>query len=371
MAKGMVNPSAGPAPVSGRSPITSAPGFQPLDPASRDVQPQPLVHVLRHERVESVHLGHAAVVDASGHLLASTGAPGVLVFPRSSFKPFQALPLVESGAFARSGLGPDALAIIAGSHNGTDAHAALVRRILNAAGASENDLHCGTHTPYDAGTAAALRARGEEPTPLRHNCSGKHAGMLLFARFLGAPLDRYLDPDHPVQRAIFTRYEEVVGEAPDDVAIDGCSAPTPRLPLRTLARGFALLARGIDATGAPVPALAQIRDAMELHPEMVAGEGRLDTRLMRAVRGLLAKAGAEAVHATGVAGTGIGIAVKVGDGTRRALAPAVLSVLAEAGVLDAEALRHLSDMADERLTNHAGLDVGAIRGVARLTREAP
>jgi L-asparaginase II len=206
---------------------------------------------------------------------------------------------------------------------------------------------------------------------LRHNCSGKHAGMLLLARFLGAPLEGYLEPDHPVQRAIFARFHELMGEPPDDVGVDGCSAPTPRMPLWTLARGFALLAAGVDAAGRPAPALEQIREAMRAHPESVAGEGRLDTRIMRAAPMLVAKAGAEAVHATGVVGNPAGIAVKVGDGTRRALAPAVVAVLAEAGVLDAEALRVLGPLAEERLTNHAGLEVGAIRGIARLTREAP
>jgi L-asparaginase II len=327
--------------------------------------------VLRNGRVESVHLGHAAVVDVSGRILARTGEPGILVFPRSSFKPFQALPLVESGAFDRSGLGPEALALIAGSHSGTDAHAALVRLILEAAGAGESDLGCGTHPPYDEATAAALRARGEEPGPLRHNCSGKHAGMLLFARALGAPLEGYLDPDHPVQRAIVARFAALLGE-PEPAgppAFDGCSAPTPRMPLATLARAFALLAAGRDAAGRPAPALARIRDAMCAHPFQVAGEGRLDTRLMRAVPGLVAKAGAEAVHATGVVENGTGIAVKVVDGTRRALEPAVLSVLAQAGVIGADALRTLLPEGLERLTNHAGIEVGAIRGVAHLTRE--
>ncbi|HLQ67722.1 MAG TPA: asparaginase [Candidatus Limnocylindrales bacterium] len=351
------------------SPLGSA---RAPDPASEAARSQPLVHVLRQGHVESVHLGHAAGVDAGGRLVFRMGDPGIQMFPRSSFKPFQALPLVESGAFARSGLGPDALAIIAGSHSGTDAHAALVRVILERAGTDESALRCGTHPPYDEATAAALVARGEAPGPLRHNCSGKHAGMLLFARALRAPLDGYLDPDHPVQRAIVSRFAELMGEPepPGPPAIDGCSAPTPRMPLSTLAHAFALLAAGRDAAGRPVPALAEIREAMRSHPVQVAGEGRLDTRLMRASPRLVTKAGAEAVHATGVVGDEIGIAIKVGDGSRRALAPAVIAVLAEAGALDGAAVRALADLAAERLTNHAGIEVGAIRAVARLAWEA-
>jgi L-asparaginase II len=347
----------------------AAPGSGAVEP---DVaRPVPLVHVLRGGQVESVHLGHVAVVDVDGRILARAGEPRVLVFPRSSFKPFQALSLVESGAFERSGLPLEALALIAGSHSGTDAHAALAHRILDAAGADEKALGCGTHSPYDDATAAALRARGEEPGPLRHNCSGKHAGMLLFARFLGAPLEGYLDPDHPVQRAIFERFGELVDEPLGPPAIDGCSAPTPRMPLSTLARAFALLAMGVDASGRAAPGLAKIRDAMRTHSFQVAGEGRLDTRLMRAVPGLIAKAGAEAVHATGVPEKHTGIAIKVVDGTRRALEPAVLSVLGEAGVISGDARRDLEPAGAGRIQNHAGLDVGAIQGVARLVREAP
>jgi L-asparaginase II len=339
-----------------------------VDLATADPCAASLVHVLRDERVESIHRGHIAVVDAQGHLLAWAGEPRALVFPRSAFKPFQALPLVESGAFAASGLGTDTLALIAGSHSGTDRHAALARTILAAAGADESMLRCGVHPPYDEPTAERLRLAHEEPTPVRHNCSGKHAGMMLLARFLGAPLDSYADPDHPVQRRIFDRFTSLLGEPWTDPepAIDGCSAPTPRMPIHTLARAFALLASGLDADGAPVPALAQIRDAMQEHPDLVAGPGRLDTLLMRAVPTVVAKAGAEAVHAIGLVDRGVGIAVKVEDGSRRALGPAVTSMLEALGVLGPVERRALVQHAEERLRNAAGLEVGLIRGVAHL-----
>jgi L-asparaginase II len=339
-----------------------------VDLAAADACAAPLVHVLRDERVESIHRGHVAVVDARGRLLASTGEPRALIFPRSAFKPFQALPLVESGAFAQSGLGSDALALIAGSHSGTDRHAALARTILRAAGVDESMLQCGVHPPYDEATAERLRRAPEEPTPVRHNCSGKHAGMMLFARHLGAPVETYADPSHPVQRRIFDRFASLLGEPWTDPepAIDGCSAPTPRMPLDTLARGFALLASGQDSDGAPLPALAAIRDAMREHPELVAGPGRLDALLMRAIPSAVTKAGAEAVHAIGLVDRGVGIAVKVEDGSRRALGPAVVSVLEALGVLGEAERRALAQQAGEPLRNAAGLSVGSIRGVARL-----
>ena len=332
----------------------------------------PLAHVLRGEHVESVHRGHVAVVDDRGRLLAWAGAPRSMIYPRSAFKPFQALPLVESGAFGRSGLKADALALIAGSHSGTDRHAAIARTILEAAGVDESALRCGSHSPYDDATAEALRARGEAPTPIRHNCSGKHAGMLLMARFLDAPLASYTDADHPVQRRIFDRFAALMGESFVDPvpAIDGCSAPTPRMPLRTLAYSFALLGRGRDAEGKALPALFEIRDAMRAHPDLVAGEGRLDTLLMRAVPGAVTKAGAEGVHAIALPDRGIGIALKIEDGSRRALGPAVVSTLEALGVIGAAERSALARHAGERLRNFAGIEVGEIRGIARLEQEA-
>lgn len=348
-----------------------APRRAGIDPAVTEVTPSPLVHVRRRGRVESIHRGHVAVVDASGRLIAHAGEPNLLVYPRSTFKPFQALPVVESGAFARSGLGADSLALMAGSHGGTDAHAALAAAILARAGATDADLACGTHPPFDKPTAEALRARGEAPTPLRHNCSGKHAGMLLLARFLGVPLSGYTQPDHPVQRRILATFEEVTGEpfSDDEPAIDGCSAPNPRMPLATLAFAFALLGRGVDGAGNPRPALAAIRDAMRTHPQHVAGEGLLDTALMRSLPGIVTKIGAEAVHAIALPRQGWGVAIKVEDGSDRALGPATVAVLAELGLIGSAERDRLGTIAERVLRNQAGLEVGDIRGVARLVRE--
>jgi L-asparaginase II len=339
--------------------------------AGSATDPAPLVHIRRAGQTESVHFGHVAIVDDSGQLLAWAGDPRAPIFPRSAFKPFQGVPLVESGAFQRSGLGSDALALIVGSHGGTDRHAALAERILAAAGADASALRCGTHTPYDEPTAEALRARGEEPSQLRHNCSGKHAGMLLLAHDWGAPLQGYTAHTHPVQRRIFERFAEIVGEAPLDAipAVDGCSAPAPRMPLATLAHAVALLARGRDAAGRAIPALAMIRDAMRAHPENVAGEGRLDTLLMRVLEGrVVSKAGAEGVHATGDVERGIGIAVKISDGSRRALKPAVLGVLEGFGLLSPEERSIIAPPAEWRLRNSAGLEVGSVAAVVSLRR---
>ncbi len=336
-------------------------------------RPEPLVRLTRGGHVESVHYGHAAVVDYHGKLLAWTGDPEASVFPRSAFKPFQALPLVESGAFARSGLGRNALALIAGSHGGTDAQVALVQQILEAAGADPSLLRCGAHEPYDRATAKAMRARGEPPDALRHNCSGKHAGMLLFARSLEAPLTDYTEPSHPVQRAIFTRFEKLLGVPFEDPvpAVDGCSAPTPRMNLSLLAHAFALLSRGVDAAGRPVPALAEIREAMMEYPENVASDGRLDTQLMRILRGaVVSKAGAEGIHATGFLTRGIGIAVKIADGDagRRAIKPAVVAVLDDLALLSPGDREALLPQEERVIRSHAGIAAGEVVPAAELTR---
>src|SRR5215212_5021292 len=328
--------------------------------AASSTRPAPLVTLTRGAHAESTHSGHVAVMDARGKLLAWAGDAHASIFPRSAFKPFQAVPLVESGAFARSGLGRNALALIAGSHGGTDAQVAAVLEILERAGADASLLRCGIHEPYDRETAKALRARGEKVTPLRHNCSGKHAGMLLLARSMGTSLEDYIEPSHPVQRAIFHRFEELTGVPFEDPtpAIDGCSAPTPRMKLSLLARSFALLARGVDAEGRHVPALDEIREAMMEFPENVAGEGRLDTELMRTLRGaVVSKAGAEGMHASAFLTRGLGIAVKIADGDagRRALKHVVVALLEELGFLSPGERDTLLPEEDRVIQSYAGL----------------
>jgi L-asparaginase II len=248
-----------------------------------------------------------------------------------------------------------------------------VLQILEAAGADPSMLRCGVHIPYDEPTATALRARGEAPTPLRHNCSAKHAGMLLMARGMGEPPENYIDPSHPVQRRIFERFEELVGTPFEDPvpAIDGCSAPTPRMKLSTLARAFALFARGVDARGRPVPGLVEIREAMAEYPEHVAGEGRLDTLLMRTLKGaVVSKAGAEGMHATAYLTRGLGIAVKVADGTRRALKPAVLAALDQLALLSPGDRETLEPPEERVLRSYAGLPVGEVLPALELQRVA-
>jgi len=349
---------------------------------------RPVVEVVRGRVVESIHYGAVAVADPHGRLLGWWGDPHTVTFLRSSAKPFQALPLVESGAADRFGLTPADLALICASHSGTDAHVEGVSRVQALAGVREADLRCGVHPPLDPETARRLRAEGEEPTPNRHNCSGKHTGMLALARFLGEPLEGYTELTHPVQERILGAFSEMCGLPPKriEVGIDGCSVPTFAVPLAAAATAYARLGDPAELPPARATACRRIFSAMASHPFQVAGPGRFDTRLMEAGEGrLVAKSGAEGYHAIalapGVAGPGspaLGIAVKISDGDQgrasdrppgqRAGARAALAVLDALDALDEGRRRRLSEFEERRLTNWRDIEVGEIRACLRLER---
>jgi L-asparaginase II len=330
-----------------------------------------LVEVRRGGRVESEHRGAIAVVDAAGRLIAHLGEVNLVSYLRSSAKPFQLLPLVESGGADRFGLTSAELAVIAGSHSGEPQHMAAVQSILNKIGLREEALQCGVHVPFNAAAAKALRAVGHEPTVLHNNCSGKHSGMLAQAIDRGLSTHDYLDPDHPVQITIRQRLAELGGITFDEinVGVDGCSAPCFAMPLHAAALAFARLAEG-RADG-----LRRVARAMLDHPEMVAGEGRIDTDVMRAVPGrLVSKGGAEGYHGMGLIrpdGSAWGIAIKIADGDgKRGGHPVIIEVLRQLGVLDDAALAQLKNYHTWPVTNHRGLEVGEVRANFKLIRVA-
>ncbi|HEX5396098.1 MAG TPA: asparaginase [Candidatus Limnocylindria bacterium] len=338
-------------------------------------KPPVLVEVTRGDHVESRHRGWMAVVATDGRLIASLGDPDGFIYLRSSAKPFQLAPFVASGLFDSYGLGDDALAIMAASHSGEDRHVRLVQAILRDAGLTAAALRCGTHAPYDHETARRLARDGEEPTPLRHNCSGKHTGMLLHAKALGAPLDTYWAPDHPVQRAALATVSTVTGVPEREIATatDNCGVVTFGVPLRALALAYARLA---DPSSLPDTslgaALARIRDAMMAHPVLVAGERRrLDTALMRAEAGrLLAKGGAEGVQAAAIVGAGSGFALKIedGDSAQRARNVATCAALHQLGVVSDASLGTLAGYAAPLIRDPRGDVAGEVRPAFNLIR---
>jgi L-asparaginase II len=338
-------------------------------------QTEVLVEVWRGGRVESEHRGAIAVVEPNGKLIAHAGDVGLVSYLRSSAKPFQLLPLAESGAADRFGFTDAELAVMAGSHSGEPRHVAAVQSILDKIGLSAEALQCGSHAPFNAEAAQALRAASREPSILHNNCSGKHAGMLAQALDRSLSTHDYLDPQHPVQVAIRQRLAELGGITIDEigVGVDGCSAPCFAMPLKAAALAFARLAEA--GSGTQAAGLARVARVMIAHPEMVAGEGRLDTDLMRAApKRLVSKGGAEGYHGMGVVvkdGPALGIAIKIGDGDgRRGGHPVVIETLRLLGVLDDAALAKLKNYHTWPITNHRGLEVGEVRANFQLTRDA-
>jgi L-asparaginase II len=341
------------------------------------VESSVFVEVVRGPIVESVHLGVAAVVDAHGATVMQAGDPALVSYYRSASKPIQAIPLVESGAAAHFGLTPLELAVVTGSHGGEDIHIAAVQSILAKIDAGPEYLHCGIHPPYDKAAAAAMRARGEEPTALCNNCSGKHAGMLALARFHGWPLEGYWERDHPVQQLTLQTIADFCSVDPGSVAlgVDGCSVVTFGVTIYHMALSFARLVDPPAAwPAARREACAAVVAAMAAHPEMVGGRHhRLDTDLMLAAEGrLIAKAGAEAVYCMAVRPTadqpGRGLAVKLLDGDEgaRARNPAVMGLLHAAGALTPAEYEALAAYTQSPVTNRRGDVVGVVRSAVKL-----
>ena len=323
--------------------------------------------VWRNALPECWHFGAVAVATPDGRLVARFGDPEAATFLRSAAKPVQALPLVLAGGIERHGLDTADLALICASHGGTPAHTARALSLLERGGFSVDDLQCGAHVPMDAEAAADLRSRGLSPSPLHNNCSGKHAGMLLACRMHGWPASGYLEPDHPLQRAILDHLARLAGVPAATIGLgtDGCSVPSYHLTLAAAARVYAILAHPRSAVGLPaqeVAALERIGAAMAAAPEMVAGPGRFTTRLIAATGGrVVGKEGAEGFYGLAVRGpVALGIALKIADGGERCRDAVVLDVLRQLGSLAAAELSDLAGLDRPALFNHRGLRVGEI-----------
>jgi L-asparaginase II len=320
----------------------------------------PMIELWRGGRLESLHRGHAAICDASGAVIEAWGNPEAVIYPRSSCKMIQALPLLESGA--GDGLSQKHLALACASHQGGADHVGLARRWLADLGLAEPDLRCGAHEPRDRAEMERLIRAHEAPCQLHNNCSGKHAGFLMLGRHLGSGPE-YVAIDHPVQRAVRAAFEEATGAESPGWGIDGCSAPNFACSVRGLATAMARFAAASEAGDARARAMHRLRTAMARHPDLVAGEGRACTELMRAMDGVAIKTGAEAVFVAILPASRRGIALKIADGGTRAAEAAIVALLSREGVLDPAhpaARRHLG----APLRNWRGIDVGELRRAA-------
>lgn len=340
----------------------------------------PLARVYRGEAVESTHVGHVAVVDRDGRLLYSAGDPDALTFTRSALKPLQALPFVQASGDAHFGFSRSQVALLCASHSGEPRHVEAVADMLAKSGTRVDELQCGSHVPR------FYERTGQFPppppySPLAHNCSGKHAGMLACCVLHGWSRDDYLAYDHPLQAAIRGAVAGATGVGVDDLVsgVDGCSAPNYAVPLSRLALAYARLAaarhagNAHPADGRPAAdplarPLSNLASAMVAHPEMVSGERRSDLALMQAGRGdWVSKIGAEGVQALGVTSRGLGVAIKVADGNTRGLHPATVAVLDTLGLVDDAARAMLAEWAAPTIANFRGLRTGRIEPAVELS----
>ncbi len=326
----------------------------------------PMVELWRGGLLESTHAGHAVIWGPEG-IEDSWGDPDKVIFPRSSCKMIQALPLVETGAADALGLTPAHLAFACASHQGEARHVKLAGDWLAAIGLAEPDLRCGAHEPYDRDERNRLIKSDESPCQLHNNCSGKHCGFLTVTRHLKAGPE-YVEIDHPLQRMIREATEEVTGETVAGYGIDGCSAPNFAVTVAGLARAMQAFAAAREDGDGRARAMQRLARAMATHPELVAGEGRACTELMRAMGHAVAlKTGAEAVFVAILPEQKRGIALKIVDGGTRGSEAAITALLIRAGVLDPAhpaALKRLGGVQ----RNWRGLETGTVRAAPGFPR---
>ncbi|HEU4965454.1 MAG TPA: asparaginase [Bacilli bacterium] len=333
-----------------------------------------VVNAYRGGVVESSHRGHVAVVDADGRLLYSYGDPQRLTYARSSMKPIQTIPVVETGTADTYGFDQADLSLCCASHSGEGRHRERAMAMLERCGQAEEVLQCGTHVPRDEESYKQLIREGRELTPIYSNCSGKHAGMVATAVHMGEDPTTYHLPEHPVQQRILEAVSDVMKVPADEIhtGIDGCGVPVHRLPLYNIAWGFARLARP-ETLGNPTrqAAVERITDAMIAAPEMVGGNNRYCTDLMREFQGrLFGKAGAEAVYCIGDRQTGLGIVVKVEDGNPRAVYAAMNEVLRQLGIGTDGPLERLSEYTAPDILNMSNAVVGQLQAEFELVKTA-
>jgi L-asparaginase II len=330
-----------------------------------------VARVYRGEREESVHYGSVAVVDKNGKLTHYVGDPEFFTFVRSAAKPFQLIPLIETGAADHFGYDNKQLSVMCGSHNGSDEHREVVLSNLAAAGNSVANLKCGTHIPIFMEMSKEIPLHGEHKDQLRHNCSGKHSGFLALARYLGDDIDKYLDFDSKTQKLVLEAAARMYGLPKEKIiiGIDGCSAPNFGLPLINSAVAFKRLANGEGDTPELSKALWRIKEAMREFPEMFSGEGRFDLAIMRSFPGnVVCKGGAEAFQGIGFADPPIGIAVKIHDGNARAIGPVCVEVLRQLGLVDIEKAIHFKPFYNPEVHNWRNILTGRIRAEFSLKK---
>ncbi|HLA94997.1 MAG TPA: asparaginase [Pyrinomonadaceae bacterium] len=331
-----------------------------------------LAKVIRGETIESVHRGHLVVIDGNGETVAAVGDPKAVTYFRSASKPFQAIPLLTSGAADAFGFSGEEIALACASHSGEARHVRLAALMLERIGLNEAHLHCGTHMPFYEKEAERMLRAGEFATQLHNNCSGKHAGMLAFAKHTDAFIGNYEEAENPVQKAILEVVSRFTGVPADKIktGIDGCCAPNFAVSISAMAKSFAALVNPHIFEQRLRDACGRIVSAMVTFPELIGGTERLDTMLMQAAPGvIISKVGADGVWLCGVLSSekfpaGLGIALKIEDGNDHRARPVVaVEILKQLGILSSEDLPELSPTA---IKNRRGDVVGKVVSIIEI-----
>lgn len=331
----------------------------------------PVVYVSRNGVTESAHYGNMAIVNADGRLLYKVGDPYAVTFMRSAAKPWQAIDIVESGAYRKYGFTPKQLAIMCSSHSGEEMHTKAVGEILQKIGMEPEQLQCGIHTPLYYTHRNLSLPPDLKITTLHHNCSGKHAAMLALCKFHNYSTENYLDINHPLQQTILANVAGLCNYPKDKIftGIDGCSAPVYGMPLYNMAWGWARFVTPNSVPSEKAKVYSVIYRAMIENPEMIAGTGRYDTALMSVCRGnIVAKVGAEGVHCAGILDKGYALAAKIVDGARRAIFPFSLEALYQLGEVDDCQAEILREFRYSVIRNYRNIEVGNVKADFKLEK---
>jgi len=326
-----------------------------------------LVEVTRNGTVESQHFGSAVVCNFNGDVVHSWGDIESLVFPRSALKPMLAIHLVESGASDQYTLSDAELSLACSSHQGEQIHQTLIESWLNRLGLTEDHLACGAALPESTERAYQLLADGQQGCRIHHNCSGKHVGFLTVALHLNLPMDNYHLLEHPLQQLSL----DILSDLADidlkqyPIGIDGCGLPAPTMPLLQLGRTVARFANPADLSDYRAQAIYRLHEAITNEPLYIAGHGTVVSELNDVTKGtVLAKTGAEGVLIAALPERGLGVALKIADGSARASSIALLAILDHLGALSDKEKHKLQAHISPTIINSRDSIVGNIRPAA-------
>ncbi len=326
-----------------------------------------LVHVIRGDVIESIHRGDVVVVDNNGDIIMEIGDANKLTFWRSSAKPFQVIPMIEAGGVEEYGFTGEEIALMTASHGGEERHVSTVKSILRKIGYDTDVLDCGKAYPMYMKAGLELAKKGVDYGSAHNPCSGKHSSMIALAMLKDYDMKDYIKVDHQVQREMIKVIGEMteLGEEDIKVAIDGCGVPVFGMPIYNMALAYAKLSKPNSVNNEKrSEALKLVAKSMTENPFYVAGTERLDTVLMEVTKGrLLAKLGAESVYCISAMDQGIGIALKIEDGSYRAIDPVVIELLKRLNLITEEELQQLKRRWKVELKNHRKDTVGIIKSV--------